>query len=86
VGIVMARLRYRAMYATSTAIGFVLWGAMAFVGGGRVHGAREAIRREARRHAIDAARKHGPYLAPLTVLACLTGVEVLIAWLVWRAL
>jgi hypothetical protein len=66
-----AHLRYWAMYAMSTAVGFMLWGAMALVGGGKVHGARELIRHTARQHAIDAARKRGPYLAPVTLVASL---------------
>lgn len=81
-----ARLRFYAMYATSTAVGFILWGTMVLVGGGRVHGARELIRYTARHHAIDAARKRGPYLAPVTLLACLLVTVALVVVLVRGAL
>jgi len=44
---------------------------MRVVGGGRVHGTRELIMHMARRHAVDAARKRGPYLSPITFVAIL---------------
>jgi hypothetical protein len=78
----MARLRYRAMYATSTVIGCVLWWVLATLDGSPVAGARALIRQAARKHAIEAARKRGPYLAPVTFLAVLVGVVALGALLV----
>jgi hypothetical protein len=80
----MARVRYRAMYATSTAVGMLLWFVMAAVGGGRVHGARALIRQTARKHAIDAARKRGPYLAPVTMWGGLAGMTLFGALLINR--
>lgn len=82
----MARLRYRAMYLTSCAIGYTLAGALLLCGQRFRSPVAELVRGQARRHAVDAARKRGPYLAPITFVASLTVIETLIAWLVWRSL
>jgi hypothetical protein len=72
-------LRYGAMYATSTFIGWIIATFMAGTGTPIV-GARARINKTARQHAEAAARKEGPYLAPVTVLAVLLIAISLAAW------
>lgn len=81
----MARLRYRAMYATSALIGYALAGALTMLGQRWRTSPRALVRHQARRHAIDAARKRGPYLAPITLVGALAGIVVFGALLIRAA-
>ncbi len=81
----MARLRYRAMYVTSSAAGYLLAAVMILFGARWRVPVRSLIRATAREHAEAAARKEGPYYAPVTfaiavVIGTLGGV-VLVRWL-----
>lgn len=68
----MARIRYRLMFILSMLIGYVV--ASVLLPFGRLApGARGLIREQATEHAEAAARKEGPYLAPLW----LVGVSLL---------
>jgi hypothetical protein len=62
-------IRYRAMYATSMILGWATVAVFAIVHVGAPVGAGAAVRRNAHHHAANAARKRGPYLAPITLLA-----------------
>lgn len=76
------RLRFRSMYALSYAIGWLVALTIAALDYGRLpRRASLLIRCVARAHAVDAARKRGPYLAPISVLAIVLLALAAVAWL-----
>jgi len=74
----MAKLRYRAMYVTSTGVGYLLAGVMLMLGARFREDVRAIVRETAREHAAAAERKEGPYLAPVTMLALACAVMTLL--------
>lgn len=81
----MARLRYRSMYATSFACGYAAAALLWLCGQRWTVPAGTLIRTQARSHAEAAEHMDGPYLAPITLVAILiagtVGGALLIAWL-----
>lgn len=74
------------MYVTSCSVGYMLAAAMLALGFRYKRSPFELARTTARSHAADAECKVGPYLAPVTLIACvLLAVTVagalLIRWL-----
>lgn len=74
-------LRYWSMYATSTACGYLAAAIMAVTGQRWKRSPVLMIRVTAIEHAEAAARKQGPYLAPVTLALALVLIVVVGWWL-----
>lgn len=74
------RLRYWSMFLTSYLIGCALVPVVLITGHRLRRPALASIRATAQEHAGQAARREGPYLAPVTFLLTLAGVALLTWW------
>jgi hypothetical protein len=76
----VSRLRYASMYVLSASIGWLIAVPLILLGQRWKYPVHELIHGNARSHAEAAARKEGPYLAPVTALLIMAIVGLIVWW------
>jgi hypothetical protein len=79
----VTRVLWWSNFLTSAVIGWLLAGAMRVVGVRWRTPVRAMVHGAAREHADAAARREGPYLAPVTFLGLIAGAVALAWW--WQS-